>query len=355
MASKKDYYEVLGIPRSAGEKAIKAAYRKLARKYHPDVNKGDKAAEEKFKEISEAFAVLSDSEKRAKYDRGGHEAFGPGFDPFAGFDFASAGLGDFSELFDLFGLGGRPRSSRGRRRPGRALRRALRISFLDAVHGTTLTLSIPRHVACGGCNGSGSSPGSGESVCPDCRGSGRRQQRTLGLHVATACNRCGGSGRVGTACGVCGGAGRERREDRVKVRIPAGVDDGSVVRLAGKGDVGERGGPPGDLFLTIEVERHALFRRQGRDLYCDLPVTVARAALGGNVAVPTLDQPTTIAVPPGTRSGQKFRLKGHGVPGSKGEPAGDLYALIQIHPPRTMDSRSRELLEEFQRLNPEPG
>jgi molecular chaperone DnaJ len=173
--------------------------------------------------------------------------------------------------------------------------------------------------------------------------------------VATACNRCGGSGRAGTACGVCGGAGRERREDRVKVRIPAGVDDGSVVRLAGKGDVGERGGPPGDLFLTIEVERHALFRRQGRDLYCDLPVTVARAALGGNVAVPTLDQPTTIAVPPGTRSGQKFRLKGHGVPGSKGEPAGDLYALIQIHPPRTMDSRSRELLEEFQRLNPEPG
>jgi molecular chaperone DnaJ len=355
MASKKDYYEILGIPRSAAEKEIKAAYRKLARKYHPDVNKGDKAAEEKFKEISEAFAVLSDSEKRAKYDRGGHEAFGPGFDPFAGFDFASAGLGDFSDLFDLFGMGGRPRSSRGRRRPGQDLRRALRIPFLDAVHGTTLTLSIPRQVACGGCNGSGSSPGSGESVCPDCRGSGRRQQRTLGLHVATTCNRCGGSGRVGTACGVCGGAGRERREDRVKVRIPAGVDDGSVVRLAGRGDAGEGGGPPGDLFLTIEVEGHALFRRQGRDLYCDLPVTVARAALGGNVAVPTLDQPTTIAVPPGTRSGQKFRLKGHGVPESRGEPAGDLYAVIQIHPPRTMDSRSRELMEEFQSLNPEPG
>jgi molecular chaperone DnaJ len=298
--------------------------------------------------------VLSDRDKRAKYDRGGHEAFGPGFDPFAGFDFTSAGIGEFADLFDLFGFGGRGRSARRGPRRGQHLRRALRISFMDAVRGTTLTLSVPRRAACSRCRGSGSDPGSSETVCPDCQGSGRRQQRTMGLHVALTCNRCGGSGRAGTPCTACGGSGHARQEDRVNVRIPAGVDDGSVVRLAGRGDAGAAAGPPGDLFLTIEVEPHPRLRRDGRDLYCDLPVTLARAALGGSVSVPTLAGEATISVPPGTRSGQKLRLKGRGVPGSRGGPPGDLYAVVQIHPPRSLDDRSRELLEEFQRLNPEP-
>jgi len=358
MASKKDYYEILGVKRDANEKEIKAAYRRLARKYHPDVNKGEKAAEEKFKVISEAFAVLSDEEKRAKYDRGGHEAFGPGFDPFAGFDPRRAGMGDFADLFDLFGGiagfggGGRQRSRRPRR--GQDLHRALRISFFDAVRGTTLDLMIPRRTHCTVCRGSGSSGGSEERVCPDCRGSGRTEQRSGAMRISLTCPSCGGAGRLqGPPCRTCNGSGTTPREDRVKVRIPAGVSDAATLRLAGKGDAGGGGAPPGDLFLTIEVESDPRFRREGRDLVCELQLGIATAALGGKVEVPTLNGTTTVNVPPGTRSGQKLRLKGKGVPGGKGQPPGDLYAVVQIHPPKKLDARSRELLEELKRLNPE--
>ncbi len=299
MAGKRDYYEVLGVPKTADEKAIKAAYRRLARKYHPDVNKGDKAAEEKFKEVAEAFAVLSDKEKRASYDRGGHAAFGAGFDPFAGFDVShfDFGFGNLSEIFEMF-TGAR---TGGRRYAGPArggdLRFETRISFMDAINGATLELKVPRRVWAGG--------------------------------------------------------GFTSREDKVKARIPAGVSDGSTVRLAGKGDCGRSGGPPGDLFIVLHVEPHEIFRREGRDLICDLPIGLAAAALGGTVEVPTLGEPAKITIPPGTRSGQRFRLKGRGVAGSAGKPAGDLYAVVQIHPPKKLDRRSRELMEEFGRLNPE--
>jgi len=315
MAGKRDYYEVLGVSRTAGEKEIKAAYRKLARKHHPDVNKGDSSSEEKFKEVAEAFAVLSDRGKRASYDRGGHEAFGAGFDPFAGFDARhfDFGFGNLSDLFEMFGGRGRGGFGGNAPRRGGNLQFETRLSFMDAVNGTTLELKIPRRAACG-----------------DCRGSGRLR--------GASCNRCSGSG----LCSV---------EEMVKARIPAGVDDGSTLRLAGRGDAGRMGGPAGDLFLILRVEAHPSFRRDGRDLLCDVPIGIAMAALGGVIEVPTTDGQARITIPAGTRSGQKFRLKGKGVSASQGRPAGDLYALIQIHPPKKLDERSRELLEEFQKLN----
>jgi molecular chaperone DnaJ len=315
MAGKRDYYEVLGVPRTASDKEIKAAYRKLARKYHPDVNKGDSAAEEKFKEVAEAFAVLSDKGKRANYDRSGHEAFGAGFDPFAGFDARhfDFGSGNLSDLFEMFAGGGRGGFRANAPQRGGNLQFETRVSFMDAVNGTTLDLKIPRRAA-----------------CTDCSGSGRLR---------------------GASCRRCSGRGLMPVEERVKARVPAGVDDGSTLRLAGRGDAGRMGGPAGDLFLVLRVEAHPAFRREGRDLVCDLPVGLAMAALGGVIEVPTINGPAKITIPPGTRSGQKFRLKGKGVAASQRKPAGDLYAVIQIHPPKKLDERSRELLEEFQKLN----
>ncbi len=288
--TKKDYYEILGVPRTASAKDLKAAYRRLARKYHPDVNPGNKEAEEKFKEAAEAFAVLSDPEKKAKYDQGGHEAFGPGFDPFAGmdFDFRNFGIGDLSELFDLFGGGGR--RSRTRARTGADIQMEVRIPFVDAVRGATIEVPLPRQVS----------------------------------------------------------------QDLVKVRIPEGVQDGDRVRVPGKGEPGRDGGPQGDAYLVIRVEPHPQFRREGNDLVSEVPVGLAKAALGGTIVVPTLEGSTTIQLPPGTRSGQKLRLRGKGVPASPTRPGGDLYAVVQIVPPRKLDARSRELLEEFSRLNPVP-
>jgi molecular chaperone DnaJ len=356
MNAKRDYYEILGVGRSASEKEIKAAYRRLARQYHPDVNKGDKGAEEKFKEVAEAFAVLSDKDKRAQYDRGGHAAFGAGFDPFAGFDFTQFdfGFGNLSDLFEMFG-GGRPRgAAAGSARRGSDLRFETHIGFLDAVRGTTLELSVPRRAPCSDCGGSGVVAGSSESSCPDCGGTGRRQQRRGAMQISLACPRCRGAGRIrGATCQRCGGEGRSAREERVKVRIPAGVEDGATVRLAGKGDAGQGGGPPGDLFLALNVDAHPQFQREGRNLICEVSVGLARAALGGTVEVPTLDGTSTITLPAGTRSGQRFRLKGKGVPAGQNVAAGDLFAVIQIHPPQSLDPRSRELLEEFQQLNPD--
>ena len=298
--TRKDYYEILGVSRTATGKEIKAAYRRLARKYHPDVNKGNKQAEEKFKEVAEAFAVLSDKEKRGKYDHGGHEAFGSGFDPFSGFDMRDFefGQGDISSIFEIFGVGGRGRGraragARPRIRPRRGadLKLEMQVPFLQAVSGGTVEIGVPR-----------------------------------------------------------GGGGPEA----MKVRLPAGIEDGGTLRLAGKGQAGIHGGPAGDAFLTLRVQPHPLFRREGRNLVVDVWVGLARAALGGKSDVPTLDGHATITIPEGTRSGQKLRLKGRGVPAGNGKPAGDLFAVIQIQPPAELDERSRELLQEFESLNPVP-
>jgi DnaJ-class molecular chaperone len=296
--AKKDYYEILGVSRSATEKELKAAYRKLARKYHPDVNPGDKGAEERFKEVSEAFAVLSDTDKRARYDRGGHDAFGPGFDPFQGatIDFQDLGLGNLSDIFELFGGGGRrPRGPRRAAR-GEDLQFEMTLPFGDAIHGTTVEVAITRAVT----------------------------------H---------GSGRVNSS-------------EKVKTRIPAGIDDGERIRIPGKGNDGIGGGPPGDAYVNIRVEAHPMFRREGDDLVCEVPVGVVKATLGGDLDVPTLEGRAVIKIPPGTRGGQRFRLKGRGVAARAGHPTGHLYAVVQIVTPRDLDARSRELFEELARLNP---
>lgn len=357
MSSPPDYYKVLGVERDASPKAIKAAYRRLARQYHPDVNKGDKKAEEKFKQVAEAFAVLSDPDKRSRYDRGGHQAFGAGFDPFAGFDFQNlnVGVGDLSDLFNLFGGSRAHRGGVRRPRRGQDLKRKLRIGFRNAVRGGTIEISVPRRIACNECGGAGTMAGSGQTLCNDCLGSGQTKQSRLGFQVQSTCGRCGGTGQLpGQTCGRCRGEGRLSVEERVKVRIPAGVDNGSTLRLAGKGDVGSRGGPPGDLLIGLEIEHDPEFRRLGDDLLCDVPVGLALAALGGRVEVPTLEGTSVISIPEGTRSGQKFRLKGKGVTPTNGRPPGDLFAVIQIRPPRKLDARSRELMQEFGKLNPTP-
>lgn len=286
---KKDYYEILGVPRTATDKELKSAYRRLAKQHHPDVNKGDRRAEERFKEVAEAFAVLSDPERRARYDRGGHEAFGPGFDPFAGFDFQQVDLGDLSQIFNMFGFGaGREGARRPRR--GADLRLAVRIPFVQAVRGGTIEVPLP---------------------------------------------------------GATG-------DKTVRVRIPPGIEDGAVLRVPGHGQAGARGGRRGDVYLGVHVEADPVFRREGRDLVCEVTVGLARAALGGTVDVPTLDGTARIQVPPGTRSGRRLRLRERGVPAGEGRPAGDLHVVIQIQPPAQLDARSRELLEEFQRRNPGP-
>jgi len=298
VAPTKDYYDILGVSRQATEKDLKSAYRKLARKYHPDVNPGDKGAEEKFKEVSAAFAVLSDPEKRAKYDRGGHAAFEPGFDPFQGstIDFQDLGLGNLSDIFELFGGGGRrPRAGR---RAARGEDRELEMSlpFTDAIHGTTVEVAIPRAIA--------------------------------------------------------RGSGRVMAEEKVKVRIPAGIEDGGRVRIAGKGNDGVLGGPAGDAYVNIRVEPHPMFRRDHADLVCEVPVGIVKATLGGDLEVPTLEGRATIKIPPGTRGGQRFRLKGRGIGARGGHAAGHLYAVVQIVTPKELDARSVELLEEFARRNP---
>ena len=358
MTTTRDYYDVLGVSRTAGDKEIKTAYRRRARKYHPDLNRGDPQAEEKFKELSEAFAVLSDADKRARYDRGGHEAFGPGFDPFAGadpsqFDF---GFGNLSDLFEMFGAG----RGRGARRPdgrrGEDVRFDLRVPFLTAVLGGTVEIVVPEQTTCAVCSGAGTRPGSSETTCPQCKGAGRTEQRRGAMNVSLTCPRCRGAGRLpGDPCAACGGSGRSAGRERLTVRIPAGIEDGGSLRLPGKGNAGSRGAAPGDAYLTVHVEPHPKFRREGRDLYCDVAVGLARAALGGNIDVETLNGKATITLPAGTPSGRKLRLRGRGIPAARGNRAGDLYAVIQIRPPEHLDDRSRELLEEFDKRNPDGG
>ncbi len=360
MATRRDYYEILGLNRKATEKEIKTAYRKLAMKYHPDRNPDKPEAEKKFKEVAEAFAVLSDSEKRARYDQGGHDAFGADFNPFAGaeFDFNSMNFGgmDFSQLFDMFTGGGRGggRGRGGGAQRGEDIEFEIGISFRSAVLGETLEVRLPRKAACGACSGSGVVSGTGGDRCVACGGNGRIAQGRGGMQIAMACPRCRGTGRMpGSACTPCAGSGRRGTEDKLRVRIPPGIQDGGKVLLSGKGNAGIGGGPAGNAYLRVRVGADDTFSREGRNLLCEVPVGIAQAALGGTVEVPGLDGPTTITIPPGTRSGQKFRIRGKGVPANGRTQAGDLVAVVQIWPPEKLDKASRKLLEEFRRLNPD--
>ncbi len=346
--SKRDYYEVLGIPRDADENAIKSAYRRLARQYHPDVNKSEDA-EERFKEINEAYEVLSDANKRATYDRFGHAAAQGGF----GAGGPGAGFPGFGDIFEEFfgGFGGMRGAQRGPAR-GNDLRYDMEISFEEAVFGVEKEIEIPRQETCSQCQGSGAEPGTKPIRCPQCNGSGevrRAQQTILGQFVSvTTCPRCNGEREIATTpCTQCRGQRRVRVTRKLAVSIPAGVDDGMRIRLAGEGEPGERGGPPGSLFVVLAVKPHPLFQRQENDIVLELPVNIVQAALGAEIGVPTLDGPTKLTIPAGTQHGAVFKLRGKGVPILRSSRRGDQLIVAHVVVPEKLNDKQRKLLKEL--------
>lgn len=352
MAAKRDYYEVLGVDRGADAEQIKKAYRKVALKHHPDRNPGDAAAEAKFKEASEAYQVLADPERRAQYDRFGHAAFeqGGGFGGFSAAGFEEV----FGDLFgEFFGGGGR-RGGRSRARRGDDLRYDLEITFEEAVFGAEKTIRVPRLQACGDCEGSGARDGTGRETCSACRGSGQQRYQQGLFSIARTCGQCQGEGSVlRDPCRTCSGAGAVRVQQSLSVRIPAGVDTGSRLKLRGEGEAGGQGGPAGDLYVVLHVREHPLFSRDGNDIVCDVPIGFTQAALGAEIDVPTPHGKVKMKVPGGTQSGNVFRLKGKGVPDVRGYGHGDALVRVVVETPRTLTARQRELLEEFARLSGE--
>jgi molecular chaperone DnaJ len=347
--AKRDYYEILGVGRDADEGQVKSAYRKLALQYHPDRNPENPDAEEKFKEAAEAYSVLSDGQKRAAYDRYGHAGLqGPGaqgFDPNVFSDFSDI-LGDFFGLGDIFGGGGRSRRSRAQR--GEDLRYDLEIGFEDAVFGMAAEIQVPRLEACDRCHASGAEPGSGSSVCSTCGGKGQILYQQSFLSVRRTCHVCGGSGQViRNPCRQCHGQGYRQVVRKIKVNIPAGVDEGNRLRLAQEGQPGANGGPPGDLYVFLKVKEHAFFERQGVDLHCTIPINVGQAALGAEIEVPTLEEPYNLKIPEGTQNGAQFRIRHKGVPSVNGNGRGDLYVHIDVRVPAKLTREQRKLLEQL--------
>lgn len=363
--AEQDYYQLLGVGRNASKDDIKKAYRRLARKYHPDVNPGDKAAEERFKAVQTAHQVLSDPEKRKIYDRFGtyregmKDHPGPDFSGFGfeGFDFGNFGGGrqsSFRDIFsDLFSGGRRQASPSGPER-GADLEYRISIPFLEAVKGTQRRISVTHQAPCRRCRGSGSISGRTTVDCPACGGSGKRQQSHGSMRFTTHCEECGGSGKKQQGdCPACGGQGAVPRTETIQVRIPAGVDNGSRIRVSGKGHAGRFGGPGGDLYLTVQVERHPFFGRRGDNITCQIPVTVTEAALGTRIEVPTIDGKAMLKIPPGTQSGQKMRMRSRGIQSPKNGQRGDQLVEVKIVLPPIRDERSKEILREFAKLNPQ--
>jgi molecular chaperone DnaJ len=362
--TKQDYYELLGVTRKAPQKEIRQAYRKLARKYHPDLNPGDKSSEEKFKQVQEAYEVLSDTKKRQMYDQFGFETPGAGGMPagqdpgdvqfdFGGFDFGGGGAGpSFRDLFGQFFRGGASAEAPSRAEPGSSLEYQIEITFWEAVHGTVKKLTIARLDACTECRGSGTA--GQPQTCTACGGTGQVTQTSGRMRFNLTCTRCGGSGRIRNLCRVCGGEGRVRRSDTIEVRIPAGVQTGSRVRVPGRGNAGTAGAPPGDLYIMTDVQPHPFFERRSDDLYTVVPITVTEATLGAKIEVPTVDGRALLRIPPGTNSGQKLRLREKGVPSVRDpKHRGDQYVELQVVVPKPVDERVRELLRELDRIAPE--
>jgi molecular chaperone DnaJ len=352
----KDYYEVLGVGKQASADEVKKAYRNLARKYHPDVNK-EAGSADKFKEINEAYQVLSDPQKRSQYDYFG-QAGGPqgagGFGGFEGFDFGGAGnFGDFGDLFDMF-FGGRQGAARHRGGPeqGEDLRLDLRITLAEAAKGVDKELEVPHYVACTACRGSGARPGTTPVKCTTCQGSGqvRKSQRTVlgSFSQIITCPTCRGSGQtIASPCPTCHGNGREKKKHTVKLKVPAGIDSGYRLRVAGAGNAGTKGGPPGDLYVYIEVQPHPLFNRDGANLYFRTEISFIQAILGAEIKVPTIDGDTSLKVPPGTQPNTNFKLKEKGLPHLQGKGKGDLYILVEVKIPAKLTKRQEELLRQY--------
>jgi molecular chaperone DnaJ len=349
-----DFYETLGVAKGCDEKELKAAFRKLAMQFHPDRNPGDEACEHKFKEINQAYEILKDPQKRAAYDRFGHAAFeSGGMGRGAANGFAAGGFADIFE--DIFGemMGGRQRRSSGGRERGADLRYNMEISLEEAYSGKTAQIHVPTSVQCSECSGSGAKPGTQPSTCPLCAGSGRVRAAQGFFSIERTCPQCQGRGQtIKDPCSKCSGNGRVMEERSLSVNIPAGIEDGTRIRLAGEGEAGARGGPSGDLYIFLSVKPHEFFQRDGADLYCRVPISMTTAALGGSFEVATLDgTQTRVKVPEGTQNGRQFRLKGKGMPVLRQPNIGDLYIQTAVETPQNLTRRQRELLEEFEQLS----
>lgn len=355
MADKRDYYEVLGLQKGASEDEIKKSFRKMAMKYHPDKNPGDKEAEEKFKEVNEAYSVLSDPDKKSKYDRFGFA----GVDPSAGFGGGAGGgfggFGGFEDIFDMFGgafggFGGGSQRRANQPRKGRDLQKTVSISFEEAAFGCKKNIEIQKYVACPTCKGEGTKPGTSKRTCPKCGGSGQvsQVQRTpFGqFQSVTTCDQCGGQGKIiDTPCPDCRGEGRTRKAVTVTLNIPAGVDNESVIPIRGEGEPGYNGGPNGDLYIVLKVKPHQLFKRSGADLYLEIPISFDQAALGAEITVPTLSEKVKYKIPAGTQPGTKFRLKDKGVKYLKREAYGDLYVTVNLEIPTKLNSEQKKAIQ----------
>ena len=360
--NKRDYYEVLGLQKGATEEEIKKAYKKLARKYHPDLNPGDKSAEEKFKELGEAYEVLSDPEKKARYDQFGFAGVDPSYGAGAGGGAYGGGMDfDFGDLGDIFGsffgggFGGGSRANPNAPTRGESLRTSVILTFEEAAFGCEKEVIIERVEPCDDCHGSGCEKGTTAEVCPECGGRGvvqQRHQTPLGfMSTSSPCPRCGGKGKIiHKPCKACSGRGMVRKRKTLKVTIPAGIDNGQTISLRGQGNAGKNGGPAGDLLIVIAVRPHDLFRREGTSVLCEAPITFAQAALGAELEIPTLDGKVKYTIPEGTQSGTTFRLKGKGIPGMGGRPRGDQYVTVYIETPRNLTKEQKAALKKFSEL-----
>ena len=357
MAEKRDYYEVLGIQKGASEDEIKKAYKKLARKYHPDMNPGDKEAEEKFKEVNEANEVLSDPEKKARYDQFGFAGVDPNYGAGAGGGAYGGGF-DFGDLGDIFGsffgggFGGGQRRNPNAPQRGESIRASVSVSFTEAAFGCEKSVTLERSEQCPTCKGSACAPGTTPEICPDCHGTGTvqtRRQTPMGVFASNGpCRKCGGTGRIiHQPCPVCRGTGAVRKRKTIKVTIPAGIDHGQTISLRGQGNAGKNGGPAGDLLITVMVQPHELFRRDGVDVFCEAPITFTQAVLGAELEIPTIDGKVKYSIPEGTQTGTVFRLKGKGIPVLNGRGRGDQYVTVTIETPRNLNKEQKEALRKF--------
>ena len=358
---KRDYYEVLGVSKGASDDEIKKAYRKLAKKYHPDMNPGDKEAEAKFKEVNEAYSILSDSEKRARYDQFGHAGVDPNYGAggpgggFGGFDMGDIDLGDiFGSFFGggFGGFGGSTSSRRNGPQKGESLRASLTISFEEAAFGCEKEINLNRTEECEACHGSGAEPGTTAETCPDCRGTGvvRVQQRTGGFAFSSTapCSRCRGTGKIiHTPCKACGGSGSVKKTKRGTVSIPAGIDDGQAISLRGQGNAGKNGGPAGDLIVAVHVKPHPQFHRDGTTVLYEQPVTFYQAVMGAELEIPTIDGKVKYNLPAGTQTGTTFRLRGKGIPELRGRGRGDQYVTVRVQVPTSLNGEQKEALRAF--------
>jgi len=353
-ANQKDYYELLGVSRDASADELKKAYRKLAMQHHPDRNPGDKKAEEKFKEISHAYDVLQDDQKRAAYDRYGHAAFtqggnsGPGAG-MGGFDFSSSFADIFEDLFGMSGQGRRGPGSESVSSRGSDLRYNLSITLEDAFKGKQENINVTTSVACGSCNGSGGEKGTKPITCTTCSGSGRIRANQGFFTIERTCHACQGLGKViKDPCRTCAGSGRVRKDKTLAVNVPPGIEEGTRIRLAGEGEIGMRGGAVGDLYIFLSIKPHALFKRDGNDIHCGIPIKMTTAALGGTIEVPTVDgSHGRVAIPEGTQNGDKIRLRGKGMSILRSTARGDMYIHVTVETPVKLNKRQRELLKEF--------